>query len=335
MKRFLIRVLLSVAIPVLCLAGIYVVTDPYKTLKPFSLTYFNSTNRDYLSTELFLKNYPGQKYDSYIFSSSKGCGLNTYHWKKYLPEGASQFLFQAWGETVTGIEQKIDYIDTHGYDIDNVILLLDFPSTFAEKQNPTEAMSIKHPEFSGRSRLLHQMILFYDFCQKPSQWIIACRTHFKHKSPAVTFDPVSNDWEKGNALADLSVPPAKDSLKNCSLKSKRVFLHDYYGSHEGLPERYGPMVDPDFQKQFLHIKDIFDRHHTAYKVIISPVIYGTAPSASEEDIKVLKKIFGNGNVFHYSGKNYLTEDYNNFSDPNHFGLWAGWHIIEDIFNKPE
>ena len=38
----------------LLLAVIYLVTDPYKTLRPFSLEYFDSTNRDYLSSELFL-----------------------------------------------------------------------------------------------------------------------------------------------------------------------------------------------------------------------------------------------------------------------------------------
>ena len=67
MRRFLKRVFFFVAIPVLLLAIVYFITDPYKTLKPFSLEYFDLTNRDYLSSELFLMNYPEQKYDSYVF----------------------------------------------------------------------------------------------------------------------------------------------------------------------------------------------------------------------------------------------------------------------------
>ena len=75
MGRFLKRILLLLLVPVLLLAAVYFVTDPYKTLRPFSLTNFDSTNRDYLSSELFLLNADEQRYDSYIFGSSRGCGI--------------------------------------------------------------------------------------------------------------------------------------------------------------------------------------------------------------------------------------------------------------------
>jgi len=29
---------------------------------------------------------------------------------------------------------------------------------------------------------------------------------------------------------------------------------------------------------------------------------------------------------------YMTEYYNNYLDPDHFGLWVGWHMIEEIYN---
>lgn len=126
MRRFLRRVLLFVATPTVSLSALYLITDPYKTLKPFSLEYFDLTNRDYLSSELFLMNYPEQHYDSFVFGSSRGCGINTDHWAKYLPDGSKQFLFQAWFETITGIDQKVSYIDEHGYDLKNAIVLLIF-----------------------------------------------------------------------------------------------------------------------------------------------------------------------------------------------------------------
>ena len=70
MGRFLKQISLLLFVPLLLLAAVYFVTDPYKTLRPFSLTYFDSTNRDYLSSELFVLNYPEQTYDSFIFGSS-------------------------------------------------------------------------------------------------------------------------------------------------------------------------------------------------------------------------------------------------------------------------
>lgn len=97
MRRFIVRISLFIVSPLALLLIIYLVTDPYRTLRPFSLDYFDDTNRDYLSSELFLMNYPSQHYDSYIFGSSRASGFNTYHWLKYLPEGSNQFLFQGWG----------------------------------------------------------------------------------------------------------------------------------------------------------------------------------------------------------------------------------------------
>ena len=50
---------------------------------------------------------------SYVFVSSRGCGITTYQWLAYLPEGSSQFLFQAWGETITG--SPYGAVSTLGY----------------------------------------------------------------------------------------------------------------------------------------------------------------------------------------------------------------------------
>ena len=77
MGRFLKNIAILLFVPLLLLAAVYLVTDPYKTLRPFSLTYFDDTNRDYLSSELFVKNYPEYHYDSYVFGSYRCGGINT------------------------------------------------------------------------------------------------------------------------------------------------------------------------------------------------------------------------------------------------------------------
>ena len=38
-------------------------------------------------------------------------------------------------------------------------------------------------------------------------------------------------------------------------------------------------------------------------------------------------------MHNYSGCNEITNNYNNFSDPAHFCLRAGYLIFEDIYNK--
>lgn len=333
MKRFISYVATFIAIPFAALVVIYFVTDPYKTLHPFSLEYFDSTNRDYLSSELFLKNYAAQKYDSFIFGSSRGCGINTYHWKKYLPEDSRQFLFQAWSETLTGIEEKICYIDEHGYKIKNALLLFDCPGSFCEDQLPKDALSIKHPAFSQQSKCCHQISLLFDFMQKPSEWMKAIKRFFHNEKTIVQFDPISNDWESCNSTRDLSYPPEKDSLCNMTQRNKEAFIKDIVSNPSHRTTTSEPLINDRFEKQLRNIYNIFKKQGTDFRIVITPAYCYSFPKLNDEDLSLMHSIFGKDKVFDYSGYNCLTSDYNNFSDPNHFGLYVGWHIIEDIYGK--
>lgn len=332
MKRFLHRIMSFVGIPTVVLLIVYFITDPFKTICPFSLNYFDDTNRDYLSSELFMRNDPICNYNSFIFGSSRCCGFNTYHWQHYLPDGSRQFMFQAWSETLTGIEQKIDYIDNNGNDISNVLLVFDIPGTFNKEQQPKQVLSIKHHKFSGQSKVAYQATLFYGFIQKPSKWLSSVKDYIRPVQRTFPADTITNDWWSDNKYVDFSVQPLKDSLKNCSAKSKSVFLKEISIKTDSDIAVSKPLITEEFEKQLNHIKEVFDKHHTDYRVVISPAYCFTHPSANREDLQLLQVIFGEDRVFDYSGKNEITTDCYNFSDPNHFGLSVGWQIIEDIYN---
>lgn len=333
MKKFLIRILSFIGIPILVLIAVYLITDPFKTLWPFSFQYFDETNRDYISSELFIRNNPTYHYNSFIFGSSRCCGFNTYHWKHYLPEGARQFMFQAWGESLTGIEQKIDYIDKNGNDISNAIVLLDIPGSFSEEQLPHQVLSIKHYKFSGQSKLGFQSCLFYGFAQKPSKWVSSIKESFNPVVVEFPTDTISNDWVKENRYVDIKTQPQKDSLKNCSATTRMVFFKEIENKTENDLKTSQRLISDGFLKQLKHIKNVFDKHHTAYRIVISPAYCYNHPSLNKEDLKIIQEVFGEDMVFDYSGKNDITTDCYNFSDPNHFGLSVGWRIIEDIYNK--
>ena len=296
------------------------------------MTYFSNTNRDYLSSELFVYNYPKQLYNSYIFGSSRGCGINTYHWLKFLPEGAKQFLFQAWSETITGIDQKITYISDHHYPLDNAIVLIDIPGSFSDPQLPHQAISIKDPRFSKQPHWLYQAILFYDFIQKPSEWWLAIKNKIIHKLPTVGFDPISNDWKAENKEIDISCPPKKDSLNNLRGKAKAAFLKDYVNNHNlSLPASVS-VIDGHDLDVLNHIKRIFEINNTHYTIIITPGYAYKYPVISLSDIHILQSVFGEENVHDFSRRLDITLDSYNFSDPNHFGSNVGWLILEEVFH---
>lgn len=332
MKKFVFRALLLLGIPFLLLVILYIVTDPFKTIRDFSLEYFDVTNRDYLSTELFLYNSQCINYDSFILGSSRCCGLNSYHWKKYLPDSSKQFVFQAWSETLTGIFQKLDFLDKNRYNIRNALIVIDIPGTFSSNQLPSETLSIKDWRISGQSEFMFQCTLCYNFMQKPSIWLRSIKGFLNDDKPYVSFDTISNDWNANNRCADLMAVPMQDSLNNCSNISREVFIKAVADYKSNVQEIAPVLITDDFEFMLIEIKNIFVKHKTAYKIIISPAPWQTNKAINPVDYKTLMSIFGN-HVFDFSGKNTINEDYNNFTDPGHFGLRAGWTIIEDIYNS--
>ena len=329
MKRFVYTILLFITIPLILLVGIYLWTDPFRCIHDFDIENIDDTNREHLSTELFLRNESIYDYNSFIFASSRGGGMNTYQWKQYLPDDAQPFLFQAWSETVTGIELKMAYLCEHQIPMDNALLLIDVPGTFAKDQLPHEALTIKHYIFTGRTKFCYNVIQFWNFIQKPTLWYSSIRNKIQDVHIPCPSDTITNDWDKSNRYHFTEVP-SQDSLKSCSSIGRRTFLEKI--NHSGYKiEVSKPLIDNRFLEQLHHIHSMLVEKQTDYHIIITPAPCYTNPAINPQDISILQNVFGQDRVHDYSGKNEITEDYNNFSDPGHFGLRVGFMIIEDIY----
>lgn len=331
MKRFIITITIVIAIPLVILAAIYLWTDPFRCLHEFDINDIDITNREYLSTELFLRNEPVCHYNSFIFSSSRGGGLNTYQWKTYLSENAVPFLFQAWGESLTGIELKLNYLNEHNIPIDNAILMFDIPGTFSQIQLPKKALSIKHYIFTGDSKFTYNAFQFFNFIQKPSLWSKSIQKRIHNVKVECCSDTISNDWDNTCAL-NYTELPAQDSLKNCTEMTRTTFFSTI--EHSGYKVTVSkPLISQQFEQQLRHIYAIFEDNNTNYHVILSPGYCYTNPEINPQDLKLLQEIFGTSRVHNYTGKNEFTEDYNNYSDPGHFCLRVGFLMIKDIYEK--
>jgi len=307
-------------IPFLLLLVIYIMADPFKTNNAFHLSEVNTINREYLSTELYLKNEKKLKYDSFIFGSSKACGINTYKWKSYLPAGSSQFLFQAWAETITGIYQKLAFLDKRNVAINNVVILLDIPASFGEIQEPTTALAIKHPSLSGKSKLYFHGVLFYRFL-KPSEVYKSIQSIFDKPKNKVDFDTISNDWNRLNKLK-LERMPKQDSTLS---KSK-------FGVRPEQLIRTKQLIEPELVVLLENIKSILKKNQSNYKIVIVPSY--NQLGINVQDLAILVKIFSKENIFDYSGNHLFSKDKFNFSDINHFDMIIGWKILEDIYETP-
>ena len=80
--------------------------DPFKIIKTYD-NYSNNLkvipNRDFISTEVYLKNRKIYHYNSFIFGSSRTMAYKTNDWRKYIDSTSRPFLFDASGESLFGI----------------------------------------------------------------------------------------------------------------------------------------------------------------------------------------------------------------------------------------
>ena len=89
-------------------------------------------------------------------------------------------------------------------------------------------------------------------------------------------------------------------------------------------------VIKDNQKQMLEeIKKIFTKHHTNYRIVISPQY--DQIKFNSEDLHYLEDLFGKDFVFDFSGRNILTETYQNFYDKFHYRPQVSRRIMEIIY----
>lgn len=331
MKRFLIHIGVFFGLPIIAIAALYFITDPYRLFSTFTPYNYDVRviNRDQVSTDFFLYLNAKNNYNSFIFGSSRANGINSYHWRHYLPADARQFLFQGYGQTISGIEEKVLFLEKNGNQIENALILIDIPGSFAEDQYPTNPVMIRDYRTSVQNKYLYHFLRFASFARKPSEWKAA----LIGLPSIVTIDTFSNEFGFEKRDRDISIQPKMDYLDACSEEVRMSLLKELQKTDTCTPNISEPLINENMVKKLRTIKAFFDRHGTNYRIIITPTIYPLYPSINPYDLKTLEEIFGEENVCDYSGKNHITTDWRYFSDPLHFGECAGWKIIEDIYSE--
>lgn len=319
MIKLIRHIVLFLGLPLLLLIFCYLVTDPFKNQRPFSLQNFSPVNREYVSTQLYLKNKSKTDYNAFVFGSSRACGLNTYYWKSKLDGTTRQFLFQSWSESITGIYQKINFLDKNNQRIDDALVLIDVNSSFNADQESTNAITMKDYRLSGKPYLYNQFYFFLSYL-KPSAVFKSIKEKMQHRLEIVTFDTITNDWIASNK-DNWKIRPTQNMQYN---KEKFNLVHIKNIENKA-------MISNDKRKILLKIKNVFDKRKTSYKILICPEYAQTR--INHNDLLILQSVFGKSNVFDFSGKNKISVDKYNFMDTGHFDLCAGYEMIDSIYNQ--
>lgn len=330
MKRFVINTLLFIA-PFLSIFVVLICLDPHKVFYDYE-TYYNEEdsfiafNREFVVTQIYLKNYEKEKFNAFIFGNSRSRAYDLNEWKSHLPEGTKPFLFDASGEGIIGVKNKLVFLDALGQNIDHVILTVD-----AKLLNTTEnrkGLSFISPtELSGESKTdFHLTYLNALTDGKLALGYLDYSLNRKYRSYMWGYIDDPNTYSHLNAgVIGFAYRKKIDEDSISYYKEKNhTFIH---GAHE----RYSGSASEQEKQCLTEIVEFFKKHNTSYKIVVHPE-FNKVPLRNDH-LQLLEETFGKENIYNYSGAHEISKDKGNFYDGKHYKMIVGTRIMNEIYGS--
>lgn len=334
MKKFLIISFLFL-FPLYFLVFVYVIIDPYKVIyhhAPFYETRNNFTiHRGYVSTMTFKEQIEKYGYNSYIFGNSRSLFYEVETWQKYLPLNSSCYHFDESGGCVRGLYEKVEYINKHHADLDYALIVLDEELlSFYERTGP---LFMPIPELKTGFRLFQQLSFHFKYFScfiKPKIFVAILdysifRTYRSYMKSII--DPLEISYDiKSNEIRLVEIESKIDNGNYYTDEKMSVFNHAQFPSDSCTCH-----LDEEKVILLKNIKDIFDSKRTSFKVVISPLY--DQKKMNIQTVLTLQSIFGEANVYDFSGINKWNQDYRNYYEASHYRPQVAAEIMSIIYNK--
>ena len=133
------------------------------------------------------------------------------------------------------------------------------------------------------------------------------------------FDQITNDeW-----LMDQEKELAEDPI---GYYEKRK---DLFYKRDSFIADFKPQISKKQRSMLNEMEAIFVKHHTNFKIVISPLY--SQIKMNNSDIDILKNTFGQVHVFNFSGKNCFTTKKEHYYENSHYRPFVGDSILNIIY----
>lgn len=310
---------------------VFLFYDPFKVIREYDNYSGYSINLEYVTMSGFDNKYHKERYDSFIFGSSRVLGFKAGSWQKYLKQDSPIYIFSAYYENLTGIYNKIKYLDSLGVPIKNSIVLIDPDLTFEDVDYESKGFfAVKHPDVSSNTWLhfyLAHISAYFTFSyQKQMYSELIGLTKEPTQSGVIrdidkVFDPLTNEF---------SCPNVDSYIEQLDLSDP--FFTNVYRFPTILDENIikEQKIQLDSRKILEEIKEIFMKHKTEFKVVISPLY--SQIRFNKSDMDVLYDVFGE-NLYDFSGRNFITASKYNYFEYSHYRPHVGDSILSLIYQQ--
>ena len=327
-KGFILKCVIFL-VPFLILAGIYFYDDPFKVIREYK-EYDNDPiflNEDYIGWKTYKHFRDSLHFDSFILGNSCTMAFHTWDWENLLNGGKAIRLYGT-AQRLAAVHRKVMALDKENNPIANVLLVVD-PSLLREYQLSPGYTHLLPPEVSGMSKFKFQSQFVQGFFNPkfmlPYMDYRLCR-HYRPYMKGI----VNPDKHTRNKITNDVLSPREHEIKQLGdkywEKNKRNFR-----PRRGKNQEYPPVLMKPQIKLLSEMAEVFQAHHTNCKIIISPEYKQIRINPS--DVTELKKIFGEENVFDFSGINEYTNDIRNYYEGSHYRPCLGRRLLEIVYGK--
>ncbi len=323
MKRFFITFLIFL-LPFIIIFSAYIVFDPFMVIKHYDTFYDRNAkgrvvlDKDYMSTATFDNNYRKEHYNSFIFGSSRSFFYQVSEWKKHLQGQSNCYHFDAYGESLYALYKKIKYIDSKDVKIKNALLIFD-NELLAQDKAGTDHLFAISPQlehyrnfFSFHLEFLNAF-LSPDFFRAYIDFKLTGKVKpYMYESHSIDDRPIGYDMTTNETRFDTN----EYLIAKGNYYTKDI-LKGFGTLKRDTVQKYSPIAIEENQKIMLReIYDIFKKHKTDYRIVISPL--WDQIKLNRQDLDYLIKLFGKENVFDFSGINKFTNNYTNYYERKHY-----------------
>lgn len=317
-------------VPFLPLVIIYFYYDPDMILHKYKR--FDETKvflkEAHVGWQNYIQNRDSIDYNSFIMGNSCTMAFKTQAWEKYLNDKSKAVRFFDNAETIGGVFQKMQVLDSVGAKLDNVLVVIDRNSLI--DTNPLNSTNhLFSPEVAGISRMEFNLRFLQEFLY-PSRALAYAEYVITGKYSSRMSGVIHN----GDAIRE----PYTNNFINPREQEISKKGESYWADHKrefrkkrinaGKEEK---AVVFNAQLDLLNRMNVLcKKHNTNIKIIVGPDYY--QKRINQADITKMKEIFGDEAVWDFTGINKYTVDIHNYYDPGHYRPFIGEQLLEIIYH---
>ena len=334
LKKIFAYFLLPIAIGILLL----IFWDPFKVFFKYSDYYTGNNvceNRENVCFKLFNSIENRKNISNVIIGSSRSQAFKTNAWSRY-KKGEYNANYFHWDGNGLGLYRAtniVNFLSKSTHKINQILLIID-TDFLREISNSNTYLLIQPPNLSHQSA-----IKYYSKFLVASANLKFLLSNFIYNSTDGHFygfmenylKKSSDDFICNKNTADIWYPNDILIKKDSAAYYSELLKKGTFYSRPQVEKISEELIKEEQLKLLEEIKAIVLKNDINIKIIISP-LYNQI-KFNPKDLEILGSMFGKNNIYDFSGKNILTEDYRNYYEESHYKPYIANIILDSVYNK--